>query len=343
MMGLLMASTRSIEVKVGLLILTAVVLLAVFILVMGGVNFQPTYEVSVGFDNPGGLQSGAPVKIAGVKVGKVTALEFYGGRKDEAAGALVRARVQIEEQYQKSVHDNAVFYITTQGVLGEQFLAIDPGSDDRPVLPDGATVRGLDPPRLDRLIAESYDLLHTAVVAVRENKPELEEAFKGLSQTLKGTGKFFHNNQDRMDRMAANVEKITEEGVKTVEAARTKYVENPAIDRIIINVDRLAASSARDVPVLLQQGRDTLQGTQKIVNTFARDEELARMKGMLADAEAATKSMRVAANDAKVISGHMRSGRGSVGALVMDEQLFDDLQELARDLKHNPWKFFWKE
>jgi phospholipid/cholesterol/gamma-HCH transport system substrate-binding protein len=27
----------------------------------------------------------------------------------------------------------------------------------------------------------------------------------------------------------------------------------------------------------------------------------------------------------------------------MDEQLYDDIQELARDLKHNPWKFFWRE
>jgi phospholipid/cholesterol/gamma-HCH transport system substrate-binding protein len=343
MMGRLMASTRSIEVKVGLLILTAVVLLAVFILVMGGINFQPTYDVSVGFDNPGGLQSGAPVKIAGVKVGKVTAIEFYGGRKDEAAGALVRAKVQIEEKYQKSVHDNAVFYITTQGVLGEQFLAIDPGSDDRPTLPDGAVIRGLDPPRLDRLIAESYDLLHTAVVALREHEPELKDAFQGLSKTLKGTGTFFENNQERMDRMAVNVEKITEEGVKTMEAARTKYVENPAIDRIIINLDQLAATSARDVPVLLKQGKDTLGGAQKIVNTFARDDELARLKRILGDVETTTKTMKLAANDAKVISGHIRKGRGSVGALVMDEQLFDDLQELMRDLKHNPWKFFWKE
>jgi phospholipid/cholesterol/gamma-HCH transport system substrate-binding protein len=32
-----------------------------------------------------------------------------------------------------------------------------------------------------------------------------------------------------------------------------------------------------------------------------------------------------------------------VGALVMDEALYDDLQELLRDLKNNPWKFFWRQ
>jgi len=27
----------------------------------------------------------------------------------------------------------------------------------------------------------------------------------------------------------------------------------------------------------------------------------------------------------------------------MDEEIYDDLQEMIRDLKHNPWKFFWRE
>jgi phospholipid/cholesterol/gamma-HCH transport system substrate-binding protein len=48
-----MANSRSIEVKVGILMLTAVGLLAAFILVMGGINFQPTYSVFVELRQPG--------------------------------------------------------------------------------------------------------------------------------------------------------------------------------------------------------------------------------------------------------------------------------------------------
>lgn len=340
-----MASTRSIEVKVGLLILTAVALLVAFILVMGGINFQPTYELLVGFDNPGGLQAGAPVKIAGVKVGKVKEMEFRGGRIDvpDSGGALVRARISIEERYQPNIHDNAVFYITTQGVLGEQFLAIDPGSTDRPVLEDGASVRGLDPPRLDRLIAESYDLLHTTVIALREHRPEIREMFDGLGKTLKGTGTFMANNQERIDRIAGNVEKMSEEGVKSMVAAREQYIENPRIDRIMVNVEKLSAASARDLPVLMADGRKTLASTNRLVNTLGSEEKIAKLDGIMDDVAAMTKSARKASSDAEAIAARIRAGRGTAGALVMDEQLFDDLQELARDLKHNPWKFFWKE
>jgi phospholipid/cholesterol/gamma-HCH transport system substrate-binding protein len=340
-----MASARSIEVKVGLLILTAIVLLTGFILIMGGISFEPTFRVVVGFDNPGGLQSGAPVKIAGVKVGKVTEMRFNpeAGKRDSAEGALVHAHITIEKRYQKNVHDNATFYVTTQGVLGEQFLAIDPGSPDRPVLEDDAVVRGLDPPRLDRLIAESYDLLHTTVTALRDHRPEIGELFLGLRKTVKGTGTFFEHNQDKLDKITSNVEAMTEEGVVTVKKAREKYVENPRIDRMLWNLDSLIAVSARDVPVLLQKGDRTLDGTQKIVGTFSNDAELARIRTMLDDLAVTTRTAKQIAGDAKVITAHIRRGRGSVGALVMDEQLFDDLQELARDLKHNPWKFFWKE
>ena len=340
-----MASARSIEVKVGLLILTAVVLLVGFILIMGGISFEPTYDIVVGFDNPGGLQSGAPVKIAGVKVGKVNKMRFNvdGEKIDAETTALVYAHISIEKKYAKSVHDNATFYITTQGVLGEQFLAIDPGSKDRPTLPDGAVVRGLDPPRLDRLIAESYDLLHTTVNAIREHRPQISSLFDDLGKTLHGTGTYFDRNQDKLDDITTNIVKMTDEGVLTIQKTREKYVENPHIDRIILSLDQLAAASARDVPVLLEKGSRTLDGTEKIVNAFGDDAQLNKIKGILDDVHDTTKLAKQTLGDAKVITSHIRRGRGSVGALVMDEQLFDDLQELARDLKHNPWKFFWKE
>src|SRR5580692_5561510 len=131
-----MAQERSIEVKVGALILVSMVILGGFMLIMGGLSFEKTYSVYVDFDNPGGLQSGAAVKIAGVKVGSVKALEFQGGKIDPKSGrrVLVRAQVAVEQRVKDAIHDDADFYVTAPGVLGEQFLAIDPGSQEKPAL-----------------------------------------------------------------------------------------------------------------------------------------------------------------------------------------------------------------
>ena len=147
-------SQRSVELKVGVLILVAMGLLALFIVVMGGLSFAPTYTVYVDFDNPGGLKTGAPVRIAGVKIGRVSAMEFRGASLDPKSPdhePVVRVVAALESQYKSSVFDNAKWFVTTQGVLGEFYLGLDPGTPDRPPLKDGSIVRGLSPPRLDLL------------------------------------------------------------------------------------------------------------------------------------------------------------------------------------------------
>lgn len=341
-----MASPRSIEVKVGILILTAVGLLAAFILIMGGVNFQPTYKLYVEFDNPGGLQGGAPVKIAGVKVGKISEIQFRGGEMNPETGRrdpLVRIEVQIEKRYQKSVKDNSVFYVTTQGVLGEQFMAIEPGSTDRPSLPEKAVVRGLDPPRLDMLLAEGYELLHSTVAAMRENREQISEAFDGLRKTLKGTGEFMDKNQGRLDRIAANVEQITVDTNDAIKGAKDKYVDNPRIDRIMANVDGVTAAAARDVPPLLTEGRETMTNVKRVTETVGGPEQQKKLKQTIDDVAEVAARAKATTADVQTVVGQIKRGKGTVGAIVMDEQLYDDLQEMVRDLKHNPWKFLWRE
>lgn len=340
-----MASPRSIEVKVGILILTAIGLLAAFVIIMGGVNFQPTYPIYVEFDNPGGLQAGAPVKIAGVKVGKISEIQFRGAEVSDSArrDPLVRMKVMVEKRYQKSVRENSLFYVTTQGVLGEQFLAIEPGSQDRPALPDGAVVRGIDPPRLDMLLSESYELLHTSVQAIRENRKEFSEAFDGLRKTLKGTGDLMDKNGDKLDRIVTNVETMTAEGADTVKEARSKYVNNPQIDRILANTDSVTGGLAKDTPVLLADAKVTMANAKRISTTLGGEEEQAKMKQAISDVVEVTARVKKITADAETIVGQIKRGKGTAGALVMDEQLYDDLQEMVRDVKHNPWKFFWRE
>ncbi|HEV8548234.1 MAG TPA: MlaD family protein, partial [Polyangiaceae bacterium] len=155
---------RSIEIRVGALIIVAVGLVAAFVVAMTGITFQPTVTVFVSFHNPGGLTAGAPVRISGVKVGRVSDIEFVGNldHRPAPADSLIRAVAKIEKRYASAIHDDARWYVTVQGVLGEQFLAVDPGSPEHPIVRDGAEVRGVSPPQLDLLLSESYELLHRA-------------------------------------------------------------------------------------------------------------------------------------------------------------------------------------
>ena len=341
-----MANPRSIEVKVGLLILVAIGILTAFIVMMGGLNFQPTYKVYVDFDNPAGIQTGAPVRIAGVSVGKIKEVHFRGSAdtsEDGGRPALVRLTVALETRYREAVRENAVFFVTSQGLLGEQFLAIDPGSRNRPPLADEAIVRGLDPPRLDVLLAEGYELLHTLIGAIRDNRAQLEELFDGLRVTLVSTGDFISKNRDRLQRIAENLETITIEMNELVRSTRTRYVDSAQIARIINNIDHASSAIARDSEPLIRDARVTMANVNRVSSTVGSPEEQRKIRQAIDDVAEIASRAKHAVSDAQAIMTHVKTGKGSVGALVMDEQIYDDLQELLRDVKHNPWKFFWRD
>jgi phospholipid/cholesterol/gamma-HCH transport system substrate-binding protein len=340
-----MAGERSIEVKVGILILVSLGILVAFVLVMGGLNFERMFSVYVDFDNPGGLQAGAPVRIAGVKVGTVKELAFLGGKVDPKTGRriLVRARLSIEESVRPAVHDDADFYVTTQGVLGEQYLAIDPGTVDRPVIAENTVVKGIDPPRLDLFLAKAYDLLDTTVSGIRNNKELISDIAVNTAGLLKGLNETLRDNRPRIDRIVQNVEALSTESNDLVRDARKEYVDNPKVQRTIDNIDRLTTDLQHDSEPLLKDAREAMANLNRVSATFGEPDEQAKLKKALADvAELAARANAMTA-DAQQIVAHVKKGEGTVGALVMDEAVYDDVQEMVRDLKHNPWKFLWKQ
>jgi phospholipid/cholesterol/gamma-HCH transport system substrate-binding protein len=340
-----MAQERSIEVKVGALILVSMVILGAFILVMGGLSFEKTYTVYVDFDNPGGLQSGAAVRIAGVKVGSVKSLEFQGGKVDPKTGrrVLVRASVAIEQKVKDAIHDDADFYVTTQGVLGEQFMAIEPGTLERPILQEGASVKGIDPPRIDLFLAKAYELLDVTVNGIKNNREVLSSIATNTASLLKGLNVLITENKDRIDRIVANVEDMTVEAKQLTHNVRTNYVDSPKLLRTIDNIDKLTTQIQGDTGPMLKDAREALANLNRVSSTVGDPQQQEKIRKALQDIAQLAERANSTVADTQAIVSHIKNGKGTVGALVMDEEVYDDMQELVRDLKHNPWKFLWRE
>jgi phospholipid/cholesterol/gamma-HCH transport system substrate-binding protein len=340
-----MAQERSIEVKVGALILVSLVILGGFILVMGGLSFEKTYTVYVDFDNPGGLQTGAAVRIAGVKVGSVKALEFQGGKIDPKTGrrVLVRANVAIEQRVKDAIHDDADFYVTTQGVLGEQFMAIEPGSIDRPILQEGASVKGIDPPRIDLFLAKAYELLDVTVNGIKNNRETLSAIATNTASLLKGLNVIITDNKDRIDRIVANVEEMSIEAKQLTRDVRVNYVDSPKLLRTVDNIDKLTTQIQSDSGPMLKDAREALANLNRVSATVGDPAQQEKIRKALQDIAQLAERANATVADTQAIVSHIKGGKGTVGALVMDEEVYDDMQELVRDLKHNPWKFLWRE
>lgn len=338
----------SLEVKVGALILVSVTILAAFVLIMSGVNVQKTFPLYVDFQNPGGLQSGAPVRVAGVKVGKVEELQFRGsaGNGGETAGgrkAFVRAKLLIEERVHESMRADADFYITTQGVLGEQFLSIDPGSPDKPMLASDAVVKGIDPPRIDLFLAKAYELLDTAVTGIRNNREVISDIAVNSATLLKTLNVVLTDNRDRISHTIQNLEALTTEARELTADVKTRYVDDPKIARTLENIDHLSAQLERESGPLLHDARETLANFDRVSATVGSVEEQKKLKKTLDDVAELAGRANATVADAQALVTRIKKGEGTVGALMKDEEVYDDLQSMMRDLKHNPWKLFWKD
>lgn len=121
-----MSKTTQLEIMVGAFVAAGCV--ALFFLAMqvsnlGTVHSGDSYRVEARFDNIGGLKVKAPVTLAGVEVGRV--LNIYYDAKDFRAVAVLG----IYSQYD-SIPDDTFAKILTAGLLGEQYVGLDPGGSE---------------------------------------------------------------------------------------------------------------------------------------------------------------------------------------------------------------------
>jgi phospholipid/cholesterol/gamma-HCH transport system substrate-binding protein len=115
---------KTIDVWVGLFVLLGMASLLFLALQAGNmstISFSKTYAVTGKFDNIGGLKPQAPVKSAGVVVGRVGEISF----DDKTYQALVRLDMEPGYKFPK----DSSLKILTAGLLGEQYIGIEPGGD----------------------------------------------------------------------------------------------------------------------------------------------------------------------------------------------------------------------
>ena len=117
---------KSIETLVGLFVLlgvAAVVFLALKAANLASFSNGETYTLKARFDNIGGLKPRAPVRSAGVVVGRVTKI----GLDLKTYQGLVTMEINKGVDFPK----DSTAKILTSGLLGDQYIGIDPGADDK--------------------------------------------------------------------------------------------------------------------------------------------------------------------------------------------------------------------
>lgn len=115
------------QIWVGLFLLLALIAALFLCLRVANVSSwqsTSTWRLIAEFNNIGGLKEGSPVKIGGVVIGRVTHISLDGN------GLVPTVTMAIDDHYTNKIPDSSSLAIRTQGLLGEQYLALNLGFSD---------------------------------------------------------------------------------------------------------------------------------------------------------------------------------------------------------------------
>lgn len=184
------------EFKVGGFVLIALVLLAVLVFRAGDFYLKPGYTVKLVFDFVSGVESGSPVRLAGVNVGEVKSVQAVRnaeGKTYAEVVAWIMQGVLIEE--------DAEVRVSSIGLLGERYIEILPGSIGSPTIVPGALLHGHAPVALGKLTETGSRLLGKLEYSVDNlNKVVADPAFQAdVKNTFGGAASVAKNLQETTD------------------------------------------------------------------------------------------------------------------------------------------------
>ena len=140
---------RGIETLVGFFVLlgiVALVFLALRAANLSGFSTEDTYTLNAKFDNIGGLKVRSPVRSAGVTIGRVVAISF----DPKSFQGLVK--LDIQKSYLFPADSSA--RILTSGLLGDQYVGLEPGGDNKNYAPGDTITQTQSAVVLESLISQ---------------------------------------------------------------------------------------------------------------------------------------------------------------------------------------------
>lgn len=149
--------------RLGAFIVVTLALLAAGVFVVGSKEylFRSTYQLKAQFDNVAGLAEGADVQVGGVHSGMVRSIQL-----PHRPGEQVTVIMDLNQSTHEIIKQDSVASIETEGVLGNQFIAISFGSAGKPEVKDGEIIESAPPLVLSDLLKKTSGILDSSQKAI---------------------------------------------------------------------------------------------------------------------------------------------------------------------------------
>lgn len=315
------------QLRVGVVAVLALLILGYAVYQVGRLFdvFADRYELVTLVESSAGLIEGAPVTLAGQRIGQVSEIEFIPVER-RVGGANISIRLSISEGVQEQIRRDSEASLRTQGLLGDRFVDITPGSPRFAVLDQGDTLPSV--PALD------FEEVMQAAAATLGEVQSVVGDLQVLTQALaRGEGTVGALLAD--DRL---YERMTVASTELARLLATVNRSDGTVSRLIRDPElytRMNAALTRldSIAAVVLAGEGS-------IGRLVRDDEL--YEGLL---EVVGRADSTVGGVQDLVAG-FGDGDGTLARLLEDPSLYDqllktivDLQGLIAEIRANPREF----
>lgn len=315
------------QVRVGFVIILAIAVLALSVMSIGKMLnlFAKRYELTMLLPSAQGLSRGAPVTLAGQRVGQVQSIDFLPMGHKPGENNIV-LRMEIAREAEPQIRADSRGTLRTQGLLGDRYVDISPGSVAAAALTPGDTLAYVPTPDLDQLIETAATTLDTAMVAINA----VRVMTRNISEGHGTLGKLVNDDALYAQAVTATAQlRQTLARVNDPNGTLGRLMRDPAMyNRLVGAVTRVDSLAA-----MVAAGQGTLG------RLIQSDGLYNQVLGVVGRADSTVTGL-------SALVGHASDGNGTIPRLLTDPTMYDqllkavvDLQTLVGDIRANPKRY----
>ena len=305
----------------GLLIFILTGLFLIGIMYIQDISIKKSnYSFTVIFANVQGLHEGDDVNMLGKRIGKVSRAKIIGQK--------IAVELSIDNSFAFKIPIDSKIEVKSEGLMGSKYVSINPGVNDKKYILAGETVEG----------QREYDFseITPGIVPITQD-------IGIFARRLKAT--LGEEEKDRIRNTILNIESLTSELDGFVKGYRDvlSKTEREGLKDIVYNLKTASETIKEKVDNDLSQ---ILSGFK---NVSDQSEDL---KQAIINLKSSSESLNSSSKKFENILTKIDSGEGTLGKMINDPALYDNLKaltqdgrELVQDIKDNPTKYmkaYWK-
>jgi phospholipid/cholesterol/gamma-HCH transport system substrate-binding protein len=332
------------QFKVGIFVIAGLALMMAAVFLIGNTRqlWEPKVSYHTAFRDVAGLKPGAPVRMGGLDIGQVVSV----GHGSDAKDVRIYVSMSIDKRESARIRTDSTARIVNKGLLGDKMIELGTGSPDAALLDPSRLVPSEEPADM---LAAANRVAAAAQAAIEKLDPLAESlGDPKLSADIKGSAEDLHSlldavvhgngpmhrifydprEADAFEALLANSNRATEQLGATMADLHDVSVhlrEGPGIAHALVYDGEISKDTAGMLSELHQDLKAVREGNGLAHAVLYGDDSSQHMMA----------NLNAMSDDLRVIVAGVRQGKGTIGALLVDPTVYEDIKSAVGNVERN--------